>query len=391
MTASNGKILIAGAGMGGLALAIALQRIGKSVSVFEAAPELAEIGAGLSLGPNAVHALNYIGLEKFLSDSADQPFDSVLRHFKTGEVLSRNALGDSFKEEFGAEYYQIHRADMHAGLVAKLREYDADSIKLGYRLTDFEQDENSVTAKFSNGESVVGAALIGADGIRSTLRSKLETEVEPRFTGQVAYRATLDSRGLDKYFEIADSSVTVGPGHIFVFYPIRHSALVNVVAITKSDAWKEEGWNTPASREEVLAEHEGWNDDVTGIISSAPEDAFYKWALFDREPLDTWTRGRVTLLGDAAHPMLPFLGMGAAMAFEDAIVLARCLEANDHHDDAFAMYKNARHERTTQVLLDSRNHGQVMQGSDPDKVDWKNMKSGNDWTYFSYNPVSIAI
>ena len=391
MSKTQDQILIAGAGMAGLTLAIALQRMGKKVKVFEAAPELAEIGAGLSIGPNAVHALNFIGLGKFLERNADKPKDSVLRHFKTGEVLVHNSLGTDFKNEFGAEYFQIHRADMHAGLVAALREHDPKSIVLNHRVVDFQQDESSVTALFANGKSATGSILIGADGIRSAMRAKLHDEAPPQFTGQVAYRATLPSKGLDQYLKLADSSVSVGPGHIFVWYPIRQGSLVNVVAIAKSEAWKEEGWNISATKEEVLAEHTGWNSDVLGLISSAPDNSFYKWALYDREPLSEWTQGRVSLLGDAAHPMLPFLGMGAAMAFEDATVLARCLEANDNYQDAFKTYQNARHERTTEVLLASRNHGKVLQSSDPDKVDWKNLKSGNDWTYFSYNPITAIL
>lgn len=385
------KILIIGAGMGGLGLALALQRAGRKVAVFEAAPELAEIGAGLSLSPNATHALNYIGLESFMKKAANRPSDAIFVHYKTGEELQRNSLGSDFIDEFGAEYYQIHRADMHAGLVRAVRDNDPDCVFLNHQLVDYEQDESSATAIFANGNRVRGSVIIGADGIRSTLRGKLMEEASPVFTGQVAYRATMQAKGLERFTERADSSVTIGPGHILVRYLIRHGALLNVVAIAKSEAWKEEGWNIPASREDLLREHQGWNQDVIDLIDSAPDNAFYKWALFDREPIKNWTFGRATLLGDAAHPILPFLGMGAAMAFEDAIVLARCIEAYEDIEQAFSVYEQARIERADHVYRVSRSHGEAMQNSDPDKVDWKNARSENDWTFFGYNPTSVAI
>ncbi len=385
------RVIVIGAGMGGLALALALLRQGRKVSVFEAALQLAEIGAGLSLSPNATHALNYLGLNDYLAKAANRPRDTILSHYRTGEALVKQELGEDFLNEFGAEYYQIHRADMHAGLVDAVTALDPSCITLGSRFVDFSQDENSITATFANGKSATGTLLVGADGIRSTLRSKLVDETPPKFTGQVAYRATLDARGLEPLAAGADSSVTVGPGHIFVRYLIRHQELLNVVAIAKSDAWKEEGWNTPASKDELLAEHQGWNDEILDLIRKSSEGSFYKWALFDREPMAEWNFGRATLLGDAAHPMLPFLGMGAAMAFEDAVVLSRCLENFNDQDIALARYKAARHERTSTVLQTSREHGERLQSSDPDKVDWSQAKGGNDWTFFTYNPVAVEI
>jgi len=391
MKQSTEHILIIGAGMGGLGLALALQRVGIRVSIFEAAPELAEIGAGLSLSPNATHALNYIGLSDFMKEAANCPSDAILVHYKTAELLQRSSLGSDFKEEFGAEYYQIHRADMHAGLVRAVRDNDPECIHLNHQLVDYEQDENSATAIFANGSRITGRVIIGADGIRSTLRSKLIQELAPVFTGQVAYRATIQAQGMERFTSRADSSVTIGPGHILVRYLVRHGSLLNVVAIAKSNAWKEEGWNIPASREDLLAEHQGWNEDIIDLIQSAPDNVFFKWALFDREPIKQWTFGRATLLGDAAHPILPFLGMGAAMAFEDAIVLARCIDAYDEIEEAFERYQNLRIERAEHVYQVSRSHGEALQNSDPDKVDWKNSKAANDWTFFSYNPATTPI
>lgn len=391
MKGSEQAILIIGAGMGGLGLALSLLRQGKQVAVFEAAPQLAEIGAGLSLSPNATLALESLGMGDFLTEAADYPNTSVLRHFKSGDVLNRNDFGNSFKDDFGAEYYQIHRADMHTGLVAAVTELDPDCIRLGHQFERADQDGTSVVAHFANGTTAKGSLLIGADGIRSSVRASLIKEKAPKFTGQVAYRATLDGRKAADFLTVADSNVATGPGHIFVWYPIRHGELLNVVSITQSNEWTQEGWNTPASKEEVLAEHVDWNDDVRGIINTATDHSFYKWALFDREPQPQWCFDRIALLGDAAHPMLPFLGMGAAMAFEDAVVLGRCLNGYDNYSDAFSAYHTARYGRTTEVLKASRKHGQVLQSSDPDKVDWANLKSANDWTFFNYNPALVDI
>lgn len=359
-------VLVIGAGMGGLTAALALQKMGFKVKVYEQAPALGEVGAGLTISPNATRALEFVGLGPFMAETADKPSGGALVHYRTGEALHKTQRDGSFREQFGAEYYQIHRADLHDALVAAVRANDEDAIVLSHAFESLTQDADSVTATFTNGNTATGDLLIGADGSRSAVRANIIDPVSVTFTGQAAFRGMVPAEAVEPYMTIANSTTTMGPGHIFTRYYLRHEKLVNVVGIAKTDAWKEEGWSIPATREEFLAEYQGWNKNVIGIINAIPEDKLYKWALFDRDPVPEWTVGRATLMGDAAHPMLPFLGMGAAMALEDGVVLARCLEKYDTPAAAFAAYEDARKERTKGVLLDSRDQGVWYQTSDPD-------------------------
>ena len=361
------QVSIIGAGMGGLTAALALQKLGLRVSVHEQAPELGEVGAGLTISPNATRALEYVGLGPFMEANGDTPSTGALIHYKTGEPLTLTQSQGSFKDRFGAEYYQIHRADLHDALVDAVQANDADAIVLNHEFESLAQDDAQVTATFANGETATGDVLIGADGARSVVREAIVDKVKVTFTGQAAFRGTVPVKEVEPYMTIHNSAVTMGPGHIFTRYYMRHGALVNVVGIAKTDDWQEEGWSIPATHDEFLAEYQGWNDNVTGIIKAIPDETLFKWALFDRDPIPEWSNGRVTLLGDAAHPMLPFLGMGAAMALEDGVVVARCIEKYDTPAEAFAAYEAARKERCKGVLLDSRKQGEWYQNTDPDE------------------------
>jgi salicylate hydroxylase len=360
-------VVIIGAGMGGLATAAALQKLGFKVTVYEQAPVLGEVGAGLTISPNATRALEYIGLGPYMEKHGDTPSTGALIHYKTGETLTHTQSEGSFKERFGAEYYQIHRADLHEALVDVVRSHDPDAIVLDHTVVSVAQDGDGVTATFTNGNTVTGDLLVGADGARSAVRESIVDQVKVTFTGQVAFRGLVPAEDVKQYMTIANSAVTMGPGHIFTRYYLRHGTWVNVVAIAKTDAWKEEGWSIPATRADLLKEYDGWNENVIGIINALPEDKLFKWALFDRDPLPGWTSGRVTLLGDAAHPVTPFLGMGAAMALEDGVVLARCIDKYDTHDKAFAAYEAARKDRCDGVMRDSRTQGEWYQNTDPDE------------------------
>ena len=244
---------------------------------------------------------------------------------------------------------------------------DADAIVLNHEFETLTQNDSQVTATFANGETATGDVLIGADGARSAVRETIVDKVKVTFTGQAAFRGTVPAEDVQQFMVVANSTVTMGPGHIFTRYYMRHGKLVNVVGIAKTDAWKEEGWSIPATHDEFFAEYQGWNDNVIGIINAIPNDSLFKWALFDRDPIPEWSNGRVTLLGDAAHPMLPFLGMGAAMALEDGVVVARCIDKYDTPGEAFAAYEDARKERCKGVLLDSRKQGEWYQNTDPDE------------------------
>jgi len=384
-------IVIIGAGMGGLVAALALQKLGLKAQVFEQADELSEVGAGLTVSPNATRALEFLGLGDFLEQNADTPTSGALIHYKTGKVLTRTQSAGSFKDQFGAEYYQIHRADLHQELVNRVRKNDPNSILLNHKFKTLHQHNKIIELIFENGNTISSEVVIGADGSRSAVRGSIIDTTAPIFTGQVAFRGLVEAEKVKKFMTVANSTVTMGPDHIFTRYYLRHGKIVNVVAIAKTDAWKEEGWSIPATKSDLLREYKGWNKDVIGIIQAIDEKNLYKWALFDRDPISKWTVGSVTLLGDAAHPMLPFLGMGAAMALEDGIVCARCIKKYKNIKEALNQYESLRRERTNKVLLDSRVQGEWYQNTDPDT--YKEFASTGEMRVplMGYDPASIEV
>ncbi|MBL8643583.1 MAG: FAD-dependent monooxygenase [Rhodospirillaceae bacterium] len=361
----NAHVLIVGAGIGGLTAALALQRSGSKVSLFEHAPQLGEVGAGLTISPNATHALEYVGLGDFMARNGDIPEAGASMHYKTAEVLYHTQRGNEFKKKYGAEYYQIHRADLHTALADAVRANDPNAIHLSHTFQSFSQDGGTVTATFTNGKSYTGDVLIGCDGVRSAVRTALFGAESPRFTGQAAFRGLVDAEPVREHIVPTPSATSMGPGRIFTRYFVRKRKLVNFVGIARTSEWKEEGWSIPATVDEMLSVYGDFNAHVIAIIKSTPPGRLFKWALFDRDPLPEWRKGRVTLLGDAAHPMLPFLGMGAAMAIEDGAVLGRAFEAAATVDEALTRYEAARKERTTMVLLNSRKQGEIYQSDDP--------------------------
>ncbi|MDX2221897.1 MAG: FAD-dependent monooxygenase [Rhodospirillaceae bacterium] len=386
----NAHVIIVGAGIGGLTAALALQRAGLKVSVYEQAPQLGEVGAGLTISPNATHALEFVGLGPFMAEKADRPEAGAGLHFQTGEVLYKTQEFGGFKQKHGAEYYQIHRADLHDGLAAAVRANDPGAIRLGHAFKGVTQTASGVTAHFVNGAAVSGDVLIGCDGVRSAVRAALFGAEAPTFTGQVAFRGLVDAAPIRHLLVPTRSAVSIGPGRIFTRYFVRHGALVNFVGIARTDKWQEEGWSIPATVEEMLSVYGDFHEHVTGIIKSTPPGRLFKWALFGRDPIDRWTVGRVSLLGDAAHPMLPFLGMGAAMAIEDGAVLGRAFAAAGSIDEALARYEAARKERANYVLIKSREQGKVYQSDDPMSLRGRptgEMRLG----LFDYNPATVAV
>ncbi len=383
-------VLIVGAGIGGLTATLALQRAGHKVSVFEIAPQLGEVGAGLTISPNATHALEYVGLGPFMAAHGDKPEAGASVHYQTGDVLYFTQRDSEFREKYGAEYYQIHRADMHTALADAVRAADPSAIHLSHAFKSVVQNGDTVTATFANGLSYTGDALIGCDGVRSAVRGVLFGAEAPKFTGQVAFRGLVDADPVREHIVPTPSSSAMGPGRLFTRYFVRKRKLLNFVGIARTDAWNEEGWSIPATPEEMLTVFGDFNTHTIAIIKSTPAGRLFKWALFDRDPLPQWTKGRVTLLGDAAHPMLPFLGMGAAMGLEDGAVLGRAFEASQTIDEAITRYENARKERTTMVLLNSRKQGLIYQSDDPASL--RGQTSGElRLGLFDYNVKTVAV
>jgi salicylate hydroxylase len=384
-------VLIAGAGIGGLTTALALQRAGIRVSVYEQAPVLGEVGAGLTLASNASRILQHLGLGAVLQDLAVVPARGAVKHYRTGKTLVDIPRGATQVERFGAPYCQIHRNDLHQALVAAVQSADPGCLHLGCTLEDFGQDARAVTALFSNGRTARGDLLVGCDGIRSTVRARLFGTEDPRFTGYVAWRGLVPMERLSASLVVPDSAVWIGPGHFLTRYKIRRGELLNYIAIARTNGWVEEGWSVRSTVDALLAEFRDFEPTARSILMATPPDQCFRWGIFDRDPLPVWSTGRVTLLGDAAHPTTPFLGQGAAMALEDALVLARAIVAAGSVAEALARYEKARVTRANGVLVASRENGLNLTTADPDRYDEQTHRNEESLGLASYDAVSVPV
>ena len=313
-------MLIIGGGIGGLTSAALLLRSGFDVQVYEQAKALGEVGAGINIGPNASRILHRLEIAEELGRTGVRPLTFDQRRWDDGRILLRSPLGEAVETTFGAPYYTFHRADLHRAIAEAV---PSDHVHLAHRFTQLVDHGDSVEAHFENGKSVSADAMIGADGIHSVVRHALFGPEQLRFTGCVAHRGLVPANRLAHLDLELRTQIWMGPGRHFVHYFVSGGKLVNFVAITEEGSWLRESWVDRGDVADVLAAYAGWHSQVLSIIRSADET--YKWALFDREPLSRWSIGRVTLLGDACHPMLPFMGQGAGQAIEDAATLKACL------------------------------------------------------------------
>jgi salicylate hydroxylase len=354
----DSRVLIAGAGIGGLVAALALSRIGIAAAVFDQAERLEETGAGIQLSPNATRVLVALDLADRLQGAIVAPAAIRLRT-SSGHDIVTLPLGAAMAARHGAPYWVVHRADLQQALLGAVNAEPQIALTLGAKVDDFDIDATGVCAlicgpNFPEGAEHRGSALIGADGLWSTLRYRLGDLAPPRFAGRTAWRALAPAANLPPQFAEPAIHLWIGPlGHL-VHYPVRADAAVNIVAVAR-DPWQSATWGAPASREEVLARFPAphWAGEARDLLAAA--EFWQKWPLGDRARARPWGRGPVTLLGDAAHPMLPFLAQGAAMAIEDAAVLAREL-AELPNDPARALrrYEVARQPRTDRVQRAAR-------------------------------------
>lgn len=348
------RVGVIGGGIGGAALAAALAQRGLEARLFERASGFSEVGAGIQMTPNAVKVLEALGLKDDLMKVGFLPRAIVGRNWRTARENFRTPLIDDCPRLYGAPFVHVHRADLHGLLAARVPERSAT---FSATCTGIRQEGGVAVADFEDGSSFEADIIVGADGVRSVVRGALFGAEEPRFTGHMCYRAVVPVDGVVDHVS-PDSSFWLGPnGHVVTYY-VRGGRAVNIVAVCETGSWVEESWNAPSSRAEMLAAYPGWHRNVLRLFGEV--DQVFKWGLFDRDPMAGWSRGRVTLLGDAAHPMLPFLSQGAAMAIEDAYVLATAVDAHGHdYASAFHAYEAERLPRTSRVQLEARARGKT--------------------------------
>jgi salicylate hydroxylase len=341
------RVLIAGAGIGGLTAALALLRSGIDVEVYEQASELKEVGAGVQLAANGTRVLYALGLGDALKALSCEAQGKEIRLWNTGETWKLFDLGPKSIERYGFPYFTVYRPDLLEVLAGALTALKPDAIHLGARCAAFEQDDDSVTLRLESGAKVRGDALVGADGVHSRVRQGLFGADRPEFTGNMAWRGVVPMARLPSHMARRVGSNWVGPGGHIVHYPLRAGAVMNFVGVLERADWRIESWSARGTAEELARDFRGWHQDIQAFIGAI--DAPHKWALMVRAPLERWSVGRVTLLGDAAHSMLPFLAQGAVMAIEDGFVLARCL-AQFSADEALQRYEAARRSRTRRAV-----------------------------------------
>ncbi|MBZ2209168.1 FAD-dependent monooxygenase [Massilia soli] len=346
------KITIIGAGIGGLTAGIALLRKGFDVTILEQASELKEIGAGVQLSANATGVLYRLGLGPALEAIASEPIGKRVRLWNTGQIWPLFDLGANSRLAYGYPYFTLHRADLHAALANEVMRLKPDAIKLGVRVTGNVQHAGGVTISAANGAVYESAIAIRADGVHSGTRESQFGPDAPRYSGVMAWRGVIKASDLPERLRAPYGTNWVGPGAHVIQYPLRNGELINFVGAVEGNRWEVESWSERGTHEECLGDFKGWHEDVHTLIKAI--DVPYKWVLKVRDPMPVWTKGNVTLLGDACHPTLPFLAQGAGMAIEDGYILARALAMYpDSPATAFASYENARHERTAKVVIGS--------------------------------------
>ena len=381
---TNAQVTIIGGGIGGMASALALQRRGFRVAVYERAKEIREVGAGVIITANARRALRDLGVDEKLEVLSSTISIFHTCHFATGEIL-RAVSNEEIRQKVGIASLGVYRADLHSVLMASVLANDPDCLHASCEFVGLEQDETGVTVKFASGASARSDVVVGADGNASAVRSFLFPGEAPKFAGQVAFRSLIPYALVPASVRERGSIMSAGPGRYLLCYPLRGGQIMNLIGLVQSGEWEEEGWTTPATNEEFAQAFAGYEPDLLELIHRIPQGELFKWGLRDREPLQNWTVGRVTTLGDAAHPMTPFLGQGACMAIEDGLILARAFAASSNVHEALGRYEAVRKPRGTMVQLASREEGQTLQ--DPSKK----RRTAQDRGLMDYDPVTVPV
>ena len=352
--------------MGGLAAAAALRRVGVDVTVYEQAAQFIRLGAGIQIGCNAMKVLRGLGLEARLREQSFYPRSWNNRDWRTGEVKFDMIFGESAERKFGAPYLLAHRGDLHAALASAVPD---EHVKLSHRLVGLEEINGGVRLAFANGAIAVADAVIGADGVHSVVRDILFGASPVNFTGRIAYRTTYPAALLGGQ-KIDDCTKWWGEDrHIVIYYVKRDRSEIYFVTSQPEPEFRIESWSAKGDVKELRSAFEGFDRQVENVLAACPD--VHKWAIVDRDSLARWADRNVTLLGDACHPMTPYMAQGAAMAIEDAAVLSRCLEGIDRDGvaNAFRRFEASRKDRTARVQQTSRTNT------------WLKEKTDTDWVY----------
>ncbi|MEE1867300.1 FAD-dependent monooxygenase [Pseudomonas auratipiscis] len=365
---SSLNIAINGAGIGGLTAAIALRQAGHQVTVFEQSKAFLRVGADINLTPNAVRALDGLGIGAAVRVPAARPTHRISRLWDSGEETSRLEMADAAESQYGAPQLTIHRADLLAALAEV---FPLQNVQFGKRAEQVQQDASGVELHFKDGSQHRADLLIGADGIHSVVRNALFGKEQPRFTGVVAYRAVVPASRVAHVPNIQAFTKWWGPNpqSQIVTFPLNQGRDIFIFATTAQDSWHLESWTTAGDAAELRSHYQDFHPDARALLDACGE--VLKTALYERDPLPYWSQGAITLLGDACHPMMPFMAQGAGQAIEDAVVLARHLHGvTDASQIARALqgYQQARLERTSQIQIGSRGNQWLKAGGNADWV-----------------------
>ena len=394
------KVVVIGGGIGGLTAALALLRRGIDVEVYDQSNQLKEVGAGIQISSNGSRVLFALGLEDALKQVQVRPERRVLRHWSTGETWNWFDLGDRSIERFGTPHLMLHRGDLHGLLASAVRALKPNAINLNKPCVAVSSHDDGAVASFEGGSAASGGYVIGADGIHSTVRVCLFGPSKPVFTGCIAWRGLIPMEKLPPRLARMVGMNWLGPHGNVLNYPVRRGEIMNFVSMSERDDWQVESWSTVGTREELRNDFRDWHADVQLMIDQI--ETPYKWAMMIREPMAAWSKGRVTLLGDACHPTLPFLGQGGVMSIEDGYVVAACLDKYfGEPGAAFARYEDIRRERTSMVVRKaSENKASAFAPNlaDKDRIadevarEWQQirLRERMDWLY-NYDATAIAI
>ncbi len=352
------NIIIVGAGIGGLVSALCLNKKGYKVEIYEQVEALSELGAGVQLSPNATRVLNHLDLFEDLEPYIFEPNSFQFLNYSSGKIIVERKLGEAIKKDFNSPNYDIHRADLQKVLLDKIEAENID-IHTNMKVTSVGNNKNSAFIEVEE-KKIEADLIIGADGIHSKVSDSLFGKKEIIFTGNVAWRMLIPVDLLPKNLILPNTTVWLGPNKHFVTYHVNGGKNLNCVCLVEQDGWLNESWSEKGDIEELKKIYKGWNKKIGALLEHVDPNTLYRWALHDRPPMEQWSKGRILVLGDAAHPMLPFLAQGAAMAIEDGAVLANCIDNFDDINEALNQFEKMRKPRTSYVQSAARRNAKVL-------------------------------